>query len=39
MLEKRNEFNTNIKNQAHTEPENFPGEDPPLPDLSEELPF
>ena len=39
MLEKRSEFNTNNKQQSHSEPENFNGDEPPLPDVSEELPF
>lgn len=39
MLEKRNEFGTNNKHQTQSEPENFTGEEPPLPDSSEQLPF
>ena len=40
MLEKRSEFNNTHKNNTPGESENFSGEElPPLPGLSEELPF
>ncbi len=40
MLEKRGEFNNAHKSGTGSETENFSGEDvPPLPGLSEELPF
>ncbi len=40
MLEKRGEYNIQKNQQSHTEPENFSGDEhPPLPDISENLPF